>query len=185
MQRITARHLATAATGLVLVTGLAACGNSSTSATTTPSGTVASGTTASGSTVGSGAGSAPGSAATGTTTGTGAGQATLGNPSSATGNTTPGSTATGTDPAGSTTPPKLTIKANTVSPKTLTVTPGQTIDIANSDAVAHDLVDATDKISSGTIKAKGNGTLTAPSTAGTYLISDPNHTGTKLTLVVS
>jgi hypothetical protein len=31
----------------------------------------------------------------------------------------------------------------------------------------------------------GNGTLTVPSTAGTYLISDPNHTGTKLNLVVS
>jgi plastocyanin len=99
---------------------------------------------------------------------------------SATGTTAPAATATPT-PA----PAKLQIKKNAVSPTKLTVTPGQKVQIVNSDSVTHELVDSKDKISSGNIKTDSTGALTAPTKAGTFKLIDPNHSGTKLTLVVS
>jgi plastocyanin len=93
-----------------------------------------------------------------------------------------GTTGSGTSAGGATTDPSssaasaasLTIKQNTVSPGSLTVSPGQKIDITNADSVAHDLIDSKDNIASGAIKAKGSGLLTAPATAGTYRVSDPS-----------
>jgi plastocyanin len=96
------------------------------------------------------------------------------------GSTAPAATATAT-PA----PAKLEIKKNAVSPAKLTVTPGEKVQIVNSDSVAHELVDSKDKISSGNIKTDSTGALTAPTKAGTFKLIDPNHSATKLTLVVS
>jgi plastocyanin len=113
-------------------------------------------------------------AAGSTTTGTGTGTAT-----------DPGTTAPVATPTPAPAAPKLQIKKNAVSPAKLTVTPGEKVQIVNSDSVAHELVDSKDKISSGTIKTDSTGGLTAPTKAGTFKLIDPNHSGTKLTLVVS
>ncbi|HEX3828532.1 MAG TPA: cupredoxin domain-containing protein [Sporichthyaceae bacterium] len=113
-------------------------------------------------------------AAGGTTTGSGAD----------TGSAAPAATATPA-PAPAPAPAKLQIKKNAVSPAKLTVTPGEKVQIVNSDSVAHELVDSKDKISSGNIKTDSTGALTAPAKAGTFKLIDPNHSGTKLTLVVS
>jgi plastocyanin len=100
------------------------------------------------------------------------------------GSTAPAATATAT-PTATPAPAKLEIKKNAVSPAKLTVTPGEKVQIVNSDSVAHELVDSKDRISSGNIKTDSTGALTAPTKAGTFKLIDPNHSTTKLTLVVS
>jgi|GEM_PF-4806063 len=185
MRPIAARHLATTAAALLLIGGLAACGSSGNTAGTAPSGSAATGSKATGGsdTSATDTSSATGNAAGGTSdTSASAGTST---DNTAAGNSSGGTSSTDSGGATSVTPAHLVIRGNAVDPATLTVSPGQTIDITNSDAVAHTLVDTKDNISSGTIKAKGTGTLTAPTTAGTYRITDPHHTGTHLTLVVN
>lgn len=107
--------------------------------------------------------------------------------SSSTNDTGAASTVAPTAPTPSPTPvgAKLTIKADAATPSKLTVKPGEKIQITNSDKVAHELADTKDKLNSGSIKASGSGSLTAPKKAGTYQLVDPKHSGTKLTLVVS
>jgi plastocyanin len=105
------------------------------------------------------------------------------------------STAAGTSPDAATTAPaapaapaptaQLKIKKNAVSPAKLKVSPGEKVQIVNSDPVTHELVDSKDKLSSGTIKTNATGALTAPSKAGTFKLVDPHHSTTKLTLIVS
>jgi len=98
-----------------------------------------------------------------------------------------GDTGTATPAASATPAPtaKLKIKKNTVSPAKLKVSPGEKIQIVNSDSVTHELVDSKDKITSGNIKTNATGALTAPSKAGTFKLVDPHHSATHLTLVVS
>jgi plastocyanin len=80
---------------------------------------------------------------------------------------------------------QLKIRKNSVSPAKLKVSPGEKVQIVNSDSVTHELVDSKDKLSSGNIKTNSTGALTAPSKAGTFKLVDPHHSGIKLTLVVS
>jgi plastocyanin len=100
--------------------------------------------------------------------------------------TTPSDTGATATPAPTTAPAaKLTIKSNAVAPGKLTVTPGEKVNITNSDKVVHELADSKNKLSTGNIKADGSGTLTAPNKAGTFKLVDPKHSATHLTLIVS
>jgi plastocyanin len=172
-RQITTRHIAAGVELFVLAAALAACAASTGNSATAPAGsnsapaanTAGAAPAAGGSaSTGSGEENAPDSAATD-------GNSAAVDPANPTATASPASA-------------DLTIKDNVVSPASLTVSPGEHVAIANSDAVAHALSDGKDKLSSGVMKAENSGALTAPKSAGTYRLTDPSHSATHVTLVV-
>lgn len=85
-------------------------------------------------------------------------------------------------PAG---PPTATIHKNVISPTTLTVSTGATVEIKNLDAISHNLEDKVHRLYNGDVPAKGSEELTAPANPGTYTFIDRNHSTLKFTLKVT
>jgi plastocyanin len=99
-----------------------------------------------------------------------------------------GTTGTKSDlssPSRQSTTPSAQIKGDIVTPATLDVSTGQTVEIKNLDAYAHNLEDKTHRLYDGDVPAKGSEELTAPANPGTYVFTDRRHSKVKLTLVVS
>ena len=92
--------------------------------------------------------------------------------SHATGSATGGSSSSGSAAPVSSTPAtgtKIVIDNFTFSPDSLTVSPGQTVTVVNSDSTAHTLTATTGKaFDTGTISAGKSGTFTAPTAPGSY-----------------
>jgi plastocyanin len=72
-----------------------------------------------------------------------------------------GSTASGGSTA-------ITIKNFAFSPSTITVAPGATVTVTNSDSVAHTVTSKTGGFDTGDIQAGQSKTFTAPNKAGSY-----------------
>jgi len=98
---------------------------------------------------------------------------------------TPTHAAAPAGPAQPSGPPTATIKNNLITPSTLAVSTGATIEIVNKDSVAHNLEDKVHRLYNGDVPAKGKEELTAPANPGTYDFFDPRHPTAKLTLRVS
>jgi plastocyanin len=112
----------------------------------------------------------------------------LGNPAAAPKAAAPNSAGPKSDlssPTRQSAAPSAQIKADTVTPSTLAVSTGQTVEIKNLDAYAHNLEDKTHHLYDGDVPAKGSEELTAPANPGTYVFTDRRHSKVKLTLVVS
>ncbi len=62
----------------------------------------------------------------------------------------------------------ITIRNFAFSPSTLTVAPGATVTVTNTDQVAHTVTDPKGAFSTGDIPAGQSKTFTAPNTAGSY-----------------
>jgi plastocyanin len=82
-------------------------------------------------------------------------------------------------------PPYAQIKGSVVTPATLQVSTGETIEIKNLDAYSHNLEDKTHHLYNGDVPAKGTEELTAPANPGTYVFTDRGHSSVRLTLQVS
>ncbi len=111
---------------------------------------------------------------------------TVASASSGTPNTgaTPNSGASSPTPQASA-PYAATIKNSIVTPATLDVSTGETVEIKNLDPFSHNLEDKVHFLYDGDIAAKSSGELTAPANPGTYDFFDPRHPTAKLTLTVS
>jgi plastocyanin len=80
---------------------------------------------------------------------------------------------------------QVSMTDNAFSPATLTVKPGQTITIVNKGGATHNLVDEKDSINSGDVEPDANGTVKAPTKAGTYSYVCTYHFGMKGTFKVT
>jgi plastocyanin len=94
------------------------------------------------------------------------------------------STPTASTPTAAAGAPSAQIKGSIVTPATLNVSTGQTVEIKNLDPFSHNLEDKVHRLYDGDIQAKSTGELTAPANPGTYVFIDRGHSAVKLTLKV-
>jgi plastocyanin len=81
--------------------------------------------------------------------------------------------------------PYAQIKGSIVTPATLDVSTGETVEIKNLDPFSHNLEDKVHMLYNGDVPANGSEELTAPANPGTYVFIDRGHSSVKLTLKVS
>lgn len=79
----------------------------------------------------------------------------------------------------------ISIKDYTFSPKSLTVKPGETVYVTNSDVVIHTVTSDEGIFDSGLVGTDEVKSFTAPTTAGTYSYHCTPHPNMKGTLVVA
>ena len=113
----------------------------------------------------------------------------IGNPAASAASGAPNTGATPNSGASSPTPrasaPYAQIKGSIVTPATLDVLTGETVEIKNLDPFSHNLEDRVHQLYDGDIPAKGSEELTAPANPGTYVFIDRGYSSVSLTLKVS